>query len=61
MDNGISREEHEEFCRRMDDEHKRINHRISVQYRLSSDGACPAKENRSRFSKRRGISVRKRK
>lgn len=29
MDNGISREEHEEFCRRMDDEHKRINHRIA--------------------------------
>lgn len=29
MENGISREEHEEFCRRMEDEHKRINHRVS--------------------------------
>ena len=29
MENGISREEHEEFRRRMEDEHKRINHRIS--------------------------------
>lgn len=28
MDNGISREEHEEFSRRMEDEHKRINHRV---------------------------------
>ena len=28
MDNGISREEHEEFARRMEDEHKRINHRV---------------------------------
>lgn len=29
MENGISREEHEEFCRRMEDEHKRINHRVA--------------------------------
>lgn len=29
MENGISREEHEEFRRRMEDEHKRINHRVS--------------------------------
>lgn len=28
MENGISREEHEEFMRRMEDEHKRINHRV---------------------------------
>lgn len=28
MDTGISRAEHEEFRRRMEDEHKRINHRI---------------------------------
>lgn len=28
MENGIGREEHEEFARRMEDEHKRINHRI---------------------------------
>ena len=28
-ENGISREEHEEFRRRMEDEHKRINHRIA--------------------------------
>jgi uncharacterized protein YoxC len=30
MDNPISRAEHEEFVRRMDDEHKRINHRITL-------------------------------
>ena len=29
MENGISREEHEEFCRRMEDEHKRINYRVA--------------------------------
>lgn len=29
MENGISREEHEEFRRRMEDEHKRINHRVA--------------------------------
>ena len=29
MENGISREEHKEFCRRMEDEHKRINHRVA--------------------------------
>lgn len=29
MENGIGREEHEEFRRRMEDEHKRINHRIA--------------------------------
>lgn len=29
MENGISREEHEEFARRMEDEHKRINHRVA--------------------------------
>lgn len=28
MDTPISRAEHEEFCRRMEDEHKRINHRL---------------------------------
>lgn len=28
MVNEISREEHEEFARRMEDEHKRINHRV---------------------------------
>ena len=28
MENGIRREEHEEFARRMEDEHKRINHRV---------------------------------
>ncbi len=28
MANEISREEHEEFARRMEDEHKRINHRV---------------------------------
>lgn len=26
---GISREEHDEFCKRMEDEHKRISHRLS--------------------------------
>ena len=29
MENGISREEHDEFARRMEDEHKRINHRVA--------------------------------
>lgn len=29
MDTPISRAEHEEFMRRMEDEHKRIHHRIS--------------------------------
>lgn len=29
MDTAISRAEHEEFMRRMEDEHKRIHHRIS--------------------------------
>lgn len=29
MDGPISRAEHEEFCKRMDDEHNRINHRIN--------------------------------
>lgn len=30
MDNNyIDRREHEEFCRRMEDEHKRINHRVA--------------------------------
>lgn len=29
MDAPILRAEHEEFCKRMDDEHKRMNHRIS--------------------------------
>lgn len=28
MENMIGREEHEEFARRMDDEHNRINHRL---------------------------------
>ena len=28
MDTPITRAEHEEFVRRMDDEHRRINHRI---------------------------------
>ena len=28
MDNIISRQEHEEFCRRMEDERKRTNHRL---------------------------------
>lgn len=30
MDSPISRAEHEEFVRRMDDEHHRINHRITL-------------------------------
>lgn len=29
MDTPITRAEHAEFCRRMEDEHKRINHRLS--------------------------------
>lgn len=29
MENGIRREEHEEFVRRMEDEHKRISHRLT--------------------------------
>lgn len=29
MENGIRREEHEEFARRMEDEHKRISHRLT--------------------------------
>lgn len=29
MENGIGREEHEEFARRMEDEHKRISHRLT--------------------------------
>lgn len=29
MDQPISRAEHEEFAKRMDDEHKRINHRVA--------------------------------
>ena len=28
MDNFISRHEHDEFCKRMEDEHSRINHRV---------------------------------
>lgn len=28
MDDFITRREHEEFCRRMEDEHNRINHRM---------------------------------
>ncbi len=28
MENGISREEHDEFVRRMEDERKRTNHRL---------------------------------
>lgn len=28
MDNYISRQEHDEFCKRMEDEHTRQNHRI---------------------------------
>lgn len=28
MDGPIERREHEEFCKRMEDEHKRIHHRI---------------------------------
>lgn len=30
MEDYIGRDEHEEFCRRMEDEHKRINHRIGT-------------------------------
>lgn len=30
MENSIGREEHEEFVRRMEDEHERINHRLAV-------------------------------
>ena len=30
MENGISREEHNEFVRRMEDEHKRINRRVAT-------------------------------
>lgn len=29
MDNPILRAEHEEFCKRMEDEHKRMNHRLT--------------------------------
>lgn len=29
MEDVISRNEHEEFVRRMEDEHKRVNHRLS--------------------------------
>lgn len=29
MENGIGRQEHEEFARRMEDEHKRISYRLS--------------------------------
>ena len=29
MKNYIGRQEHDEFCRRMEDEHKRINHRVA--------------------------------
>lgn len=29
MENVISREEHDEFTRRMEDEHKRISHRLT--------------------------------
>lgn len=35
MENGISREEHEEFMRRMTDEHKRIHHRIDEEAKKS--------------------------
>ena len=28
MDDFITRHEHEEFCKRMEDEHNRINHRV---------------------------------
>ena len=31
MDTPIDRAEHEEFKRRMEDEHKRINHRLTVR------------------------------
>ncbi len=30
MDDYISRKEHDEFVKRMEDEHKRINHRIEM-------------------------------
>lgn len=29
MENFIDRREHDEFCKRMEDEHKRINHRMT--------------------------------
>lgn len=29
MDQPITRAEHEEFCRRMEDEHKRLHHRVT--------------------------------
>lgn len=35
MDEYISREEHEEFMRRMKDEHKRIHHRIDEEAKKS--------------------------
>lgn len=30
MENYITRDEHNEFCKRMEEEHKRINHRLST-------------------------------
>ena len=30
MENGISREEHQEFCKRMEEENSRQNHRIEL-------------------------------
>lgn len=30
MENGISREEHQEFCKRMEEENRRQNHRIDL-------------------------------
>ena len=30
MENGISREEHQEFCKRMEEENRRQNHRIEL-------------------------------
>lgn len=30
MENYIPRDEHNEFCKRMEEEHKRINHRLST-------------------------------
>lgn len=30
MEDYISREEHKEFCKRMEDEHKRMNHRLGT-------------------------------
>lgn len=30
MDDFISRREHDEFCKRMEDEHTRINHRVKT-------------------------------